>query len=100
MPDYTRSMARTQVNGFGAYHIRLDVDHPDFHRASRLVLACGGCEVVEAAGMVCRFITLVARDNALHLVRNKIGYTVASPFDGRPWWSGDPASRYLRISSQ
>jgi hypothetical protein len=100
MADHTRLMPRKQSNGYGAYHIRLDPGHPDLHRACRLLSACGGCEVAQAAGTVYIFITTVARDNALHLVRSKIGYTVAIPFDGRPWWKGEPASRYLQIWSQ
>jgi hypothetical protein len=100
MFDHNHFMALTQSKGSGTYHVRLDLGHPDLHRASRLLSACGGSEAVQAAGMVYRFITIAARDNALHLVRSKIGYMMASPFDGRPWWNGEPASRYLQISSQ
>jgi hypothetical protein len=85
-----RPMALTRGNTRGAYYIRLDVAHPDFHRACGLISACGGCEVVEAAGMVHTFITMATRDVALDLVRGKIGYTVASSFDGQPWPDREP----------
>jgi hypothetical protein len=100
MSDHTRLMVRTQGNGSGAYHIRLDLGHPDHHRASRLLSACGGREIFEWAGTVYRFITIVARDNALDLVRSKMGYTVASPFDGRTWSRCELASRNLQCCNR
>jgi hypothetical protein len=63
MSDHIRSIAQTQGIHSGAYLIRLDLDHPDLHRASRVLSACGGCEVFEWAGTVYRFITTMARDN-------------------------------------
>jgi hypothetical protein len=93
MFDRTRSMARTQGNGHGAYYIRLNLDHPDLHQARGLLSACGACEVVEATEMVHRFMTMVGRDSALDLVRRTIGYTVANSFDGHPWLRGEQARR-------
>jgi hypothetical protein len=100
MFHHSRLTARTQGNSCGAYHIRLDVHHPDLDQACGLLSACGGCKVTPAAGTIYSFVTTVVRDNALDLVRRKIGYTVASPSDGHSWWRSDPESQYLDVFGQ
>jgi hypothetical protein len=95
MSAHLRFIVQKQDKGPGAYHIRLSLGHPSHRQASRLLFACGGRAVVEAAGIVYRFITIVSRDHALDLVRLKHGYTVASSFDGLPWRPGDPESLYF-----
>ncbi len=77
---------RTQDDG---PYIHRDVDHEAWDRAARLLEAVGGRPFRPAAGTVYRFITPLARDHALHLVRSKIGWTVATPFDGTPRLPGN-----------
>jgi hypothetical protein len=100
MSDHTRWIVQRQDNASSDFHIRLNFCHPGLSQATRLLATCGECEIVEAAGIVYRFVSVVARDNALHRLRFKLGWTVASAFDGRPWSRGEPASRYLQSSSQ
>jgi hypothetical protein len=65
-----------------ASFIRLEVDHRDWCRAAVLLEAVGGRPISHEEGAVCRFLTRVARDEALDLVRGRFGWTIASPVDG------------------
>ena len=67
-----------------ASFIRLEVDHWDWCRAAVLLEALGGRPLSHSEGAVYRFLTRVARDEALDLVRGRFGWTIASPVDGRP----------------
>ena len=58
-------------------HIRLQVDHPAWQQAARLLGSLGGRRILPAAGTVYRFLTTPTRDQALALVRSKLGWTVA-----------------------
>jgi hypothetical protein len=85
MFDVTGSLDRIQGEGLGCRpHIRLQVDHPAWYQAARLLEALGGRRFLPAAGTVYEFLTLSARDEALRRVRSKVGWSVARPFDGRP----------------
>jgi hypothetical protein len=68
--------------------IRLNVDHWDWCRAVLLLEAMGGCRSFPGEGTVYRFITSVAWDDALRLVRARFGWIIATPFDGYPWFPG------------
>jgi hypothetical protein len=67
-----------------AAFIRLDVGHPHWSRAARLLEAVGGRRYQPAAGTVYRFLTKPARDRALALVRGAIGHGVATGHDACP----------------
>src|SRR5689334_7382403 len=64
------------------YYIRLRIDHPARHRSARLLSAVGGHEFLPAAGTVYEFATSRIRDDALQLVQQQMGWSVAAPFDG------------------
>jgi hypothetical protein len=75
----------------------LNVDHWYVCQAAALLESVGGDRFLPADGMVYRFVTGAARDEALDLVRRRFGWTVAIPRDDshrmagrRPW---DAASR-------
>jgi hypothetical protein len=91
MSEHNRLMARTRDSGSGACYIRLNPNHPDVHRAARHLSACGGSEVIELAGMLYVFSSILARNTSLDFVRSKMGFTVASPVDSDPWWRDRPA---------
>jgi hypothetical protein len=38
-----------------------------------------------AEGLVFEFLTTPARDEASHLLRSEMGWSMASPFDGQRW---------------
>jgi hypothetical protein len=82
MFDEADSMAESRRD---AACIRLNVDHWNWGRAVLLLEAVGGHRWAPAGGMVYRFITGVAREDALDLVRRKFGWTVASPCEARTW---------------
>jgi hypothetical protein len=84
--------------GRGPY-IRLRADHPSHYRAARLLRSLGGRPCSGAEGLVFEFLTIPARDEALHLVRCEMGWSVASPFDGRPSLPGAPLDRWATGSS-
>lgn len=65
--------------------IWLDSLHRESYRVGRLLEAVGGRCVASSEGMIYRFISGVARDDALDLVRSRFGWTVATAFDRRPW---------------
>ena len=89
-------MARTHRDDFGdGPYVRLDVAHRASYRAARLLEVLGGRHVPTAAGMVYGFVATPARDEALRLVRTKLSWTVADPFDGHPRLPGDPTARRL-----
>jgi hypothetical protein len=69
MPDHTRWIVQRQDNASSDFHIRLNSCHPGLSQATRLLSACGECETVEAAGIVYRFVSEMARDNTLHRLR-------------------------------
>ena len=92
MFDAAGSLDQMRGQGVGSGpHIRLQVDHPAWQRAARLLESLGGRRVLPAAGTVYRFLTIPTRDQALGLIRSKLGWTVAEPFDGSLRWPGDPA---------
>ena len=76
-------------------HIHLRVDHPNWQQAARLLEVLGGRRFLPAAGTVYRFLTTSARDQALQLVRSKVGWTVAAAFDGRPWRPDESKARWV-----
>ena len=75
-------------SGREAAIIRVNADHWHRCRAVALLEAVGGRRLLPEEGTVYRFLTGVARDDALDLVRRKFGWTVASMYDGRPWGPG------------
>ncbi len=92
MFDLTGLLERTRCGGSGsAAHILLQPDHPDIDAAARLLTMQGGSRCLMAAAIVYQFPTALNRDAVLELLRSKMGWTVAEPFDGDPWLpSGDP----------
>ena len=92
---YLPSSPPCEETNRGLHHIRLRTDHISFHLAYRMLSGCRGSELCEVPGSVFRFPTSHERDFALRLVRKKLGYTIASPFDGIPWVANDPAAQYL-----
>jgi hypothetical protein len=100
MVDVTGSAdwMRCGTVGRGPY-IRLRADHPSHYRAARLLRSLGGRPCSEAEGLVFEFLTMPARDEALRLVRCEMGWSVASPFGGRPWLPGAPLDRWATCSS-
>ena len=84
MADATGSWKRTPDRGLGRRScIRLRAEHPSHYRAARLLSSLGGMSRLPAEGLVYGFLTTPARDAALHLVRMEMGWSVASPFEGR-----------------
>jgi hypothetical protein len=77
--DHTRWIVQRQDNASSDFHIRLNFYHSGLIQAIRLLANCSECEIVEAAGIVYRFVSVVARDNALHRLRSKLGWMVANP---------------------
>jgi hypothetical protein len=99
MFDVTGSLDLMRGEGLGCGpHIRLRADHPSRHRAARLLVSLGGKQCPGTEGLVFKFITTPAQDKALGLVRSKMGWSVASAFDGSPWLPGDPAARWVTNS--
>ena len=73
--------------------IRLRADHPSHYRAARLLSSLGASPCLPSEGMVYGFLTTRARDEALHLVRSQMGWSVASAFGTRPELPGARARR-------
>ena len=80
MFDDTGSMFES---GRDAASIQLDVGHRSWRGAAELLVALGGYRRHAEDGVGYWFFTQVARDDALELVRNQYGGTVADPHDGR-----------------
>ena len=100
MFDVTGSLDLMRGEGLGCgSHIRLRADHPSHYRAARLLVSLGGNQCPGTEGLVFRFIATAAQDEALRLVRSKMGRSVASAFGGSPWLPGDPAARRVTSSS-
>ena len=60
-------------------------------QAAALLESLGGARFLPADGMVYRFVTGAARDEALDLVRRRFGWTVAIPRDDGPgFWEDVP----------
>ena len=76
--------------------IRLNDDHRDWCRAVLLLEAAGGQRDVYAVGGVYRFITSVARDDALRLMRSRFGSTAATAFDRHPRLPAGSSTRNTR----
>jgi hypothetical protein len=63
-------------------HICLRADHPGFFGAALLMGTLGGQRCCTAVGVVFRFRTSPSRDDALDVLRSKMGWTVADPYEG------------------
>jgi hypothetical protein len=74
LADWQRGMTCIQVRD----------GHWNRGRAAGLLEALGGVRCLPEEGTMYRFISGVARDDALDLVRSKFGWTVADPWHGRP----------------
>lgn len=64
--------------------IRLDASHPQSDRVARLLEAVDGHRIVSRDEAADGFVTAVARDTALNLVRGRSGWTAAIAFNRRP----------------
>ncbi len=85
MHDLSGSMADLQRT---TTCIRLHDEHWSSCRALMLLESLGGHRCLKEEGTVYRFLTGVARDQALELVRRKFGWSVADPHDAGPWLPG------------
>jgi hypothetical protein len=81
MLDEGDVMARSRRD---AAFIRLNVVHWHWRRAVLLLEAVGGRRCQPTNGVVYRFLTGIARDEALDLVLRTFGSTVANPYESRP----------------
>ena len=88
MFDVSESLSETLDGplGEGAY-IHLREEHPSHYRAARLLSTLGGSHCIMGDELMYEFGTTPARDEALYVVRRKLGWSVASPFDGGFWRS-------------
>ena len=84
MFDVADTLTRSQGKSVGdCRYIRLRAQHPSHHRAAKFLASVGGCQCRTEDDLVFGFVTTLARNEALLLVRCEMGWSVAERFHGR-----------------
>jgi len=84
MFDVEDTLIRSQGKSVGDGRcIRLRAEHPSHHRAARFLASLGGSQCRTEEELVYEFVTTLARNEALLLVRCEMGWSVAGRSHGR-----------------
>jgi len=95
MFDVEDTLIRSQGKSVGDGRcIRLRAEHPSHHRAARFLASLGGSKCRTEQELVYGFVTTLARNEALLLVRCALGWSVAGRSHGR---LSLPATRRRRV---